>query len=180
MPADYGRLRRGESIAGYVSHSLALLSDAGHNFSDAFALGLAAYAIWISKRPATAAKTYGYHRASILTALVNSATLLVIAVLILIEAAALFLHPHLVHGQLMMWVAGASVLMNTLIAALLRGGARESMNLRAVTSTWPATRSPRLEFSSPGGSSPSTGGSTPTRSSPCSSRSLSPGLRSVS
>src|ERR1035438_2289876 len=84
----------GESIAGYVSHSLALVSDAGHNFSDAFALGLAAYAIWISKRPANAAKTYGYHRASILTALVNSTTLLVIAVLILIEAAAMFLHPH--------------------------------------------------------------------------------------
>ena len=121
----------GESIAGYVSHSLALVSDAGHNFSDAFALGLAAYAIWISKRPANAAKTYGYHRASILTALVNSTTLLVIAVLILIEAAAMFLHPHPVHGKLMMWVAGASVLMNTVIAALLRGGARESMNLRA-------------------------------------------------
>ncbi len=121
----------GEAFAGYVSHSLALLSDAGHNFSDAFALGLAAYAIWIARRPSSAAKTYGYHRASILTALFNAATLLVIAVVILVEAYSLFRHPEPVHGELMMWVAGASVLMNTVIAALLRGGAGHSLNMRA-------------------------------------------------
>jgi cobalt-zinc-cadmium efflux system protein len=120
-----------EAVAGHVSNSLALLSDAGHNFSDAFALGLAAYAIWISKRPANAAMTYGYHRVSILTALVNSTTLLVIAALILTEAIALLRHPEPVHGPMMMWVAGVSLVMNTVIAALLRGGAKDSMNLRA-------------------------------------------------
>ena len=121
----------GEAFAGYVSHSLALLSDAGHNFSDAFALGLAAYAIWIARKPSSAAKTYGYHRASILTALFNAATLLVIAVVILVEAFSLFRHPEPVHGELMMWVAGVSVLMNTVIASLLRGGAGHSLNMRA-------------------------------------------------
>jgi cobalt-zinc-cadmium efflux system protein len=121
----------GEAFAGYVSHSLALLSDAGHNFSDAFALGLAAYAVWIARKPSNAAKTYGYHRASILTALFNAATLLVIAVVIVIEAISLFRHPEPVHGELMMWVAGVSVLMNTVIAALLRGGAGHSLNMRA-------------------------------------------------
>lgn len=121
----------GEAFAGYVSQSLALLSDAGHNFSDAFALGLAAYAVWIARKPSNAGKTYGYHRASILTALFNAATLLVIAVVILVEAFSLFRHPQQVHGELMMWVAGVSVLMNTVIAALLRGGAGHSLNMRA-------------------------------------------------
>lgn len=121
----------GEAFAGYVSHSLALLSDAGHNFSDAFALGLAAYAIWIARKPSNAAKTYGYHRVSILIALFNAATLLVIAVLILVEAFSLFRHPQPVRGELMMWVAGVSVLMNTVVAALLRGGAHHSLNMRA-------------------------------------------------
>ena len=121
----------GEAYAGYVSHSLALLSDAGHNFSDAFALGLAAYAIWIARKPSNAGKTYGYHRATILTALFNAATLLVIAVLILVEALRLLRNPEPVHGGLMMWVAAASVLMNTVIAALLRGGSGHSLNMRA-------------------------------------------------
>ena len=121
----------GEAIAGYLSHSLALVSDAGHNFSDGLALGLAAYALWISRRPASAAKTFGYHRASILSALVNATTLLVIAALIVVEAVVVFRHPRPVQGVLMMWVAGVSVLMNTVIAALLRGGAKESLNLRA-------------------------------------------------
>lgn len=121
----------GEAFAGYVSHSLALLSDAGHNFSDAFALGLAAYAIWLAKRPSNAGKTYGYHRASILTALFNAATLLVIAAAILVEAIALLRNPEPVHGGMMMIVAAISVLMNTVVAALLRGGAHRSLNMRA-------------------------------------------------
>lgn len=58
----------GEAFAGWVSHSLALLSDAGHNLSDALALGLAAYAFAVAQKPATAKHTYGFHRASILTA----------------------------------------------------------------------------------------------------------------
>jgi cobalt-zinc-cadmium efflux system protein len=97
----------GEYIAGRIANSLALISDAGHNLSDAFALGLAAYAIWIAKKPATAKKTYGYHRVGILTALVNAATLVVIGILIFVEAYHLFQKPEPVNGTLMMWVATA-------------------------------------------------------------------------
>ena len=75
-----------EAAAGWVSHSLALLSDAGHNLGDAIALGLAGYAAWIIRKPASPRHTYGYHRAAILTALFNAATLVIMALLIAIEA----------------------------------------------------------------------------------------------
>jgi len=121
----------GEAVAGWVSHSLALLSDAGHNLSDALALGLAAYAVWVARKPATAKHTYGFHRVSILTAQFNAATLVVIAVFIGIEAVRRFLHPEPVGGSLMIWVAAVAVLMNTVIAAALSGDAKNSLNSRA-------------------------------------------------
>ena len=121
----------GEFIAGRMANSLALMSDAGHNLSDAVALGLAAYAVWIAKKPANAKRTYGYHRVGILTALFNAATLIVIGILILVEAYHLFRAPEKSNGTLMLWVAGIAVVMNTVIAYLLRGGAKESMNMRA-------------------------------------------------
>lgn len=121
----------GEAFAGWVSHSLALLSDAGHNLSDALALGLAAYAIWIARKPATARHTYGYHRVAILTALFNAATLVVIALWIGVEAYQRFRHPEPIHGSLMIWVATVAVLMNTVIAVALSGDAKNSLNSRA-------------------------------------------------
>ena len=121
----------GEYIAGRKANSLALISDAGHNLSDALALGLAAYAVWIARKPANARKTYGYHRVSILTALFNAVTLIVIGIFILVEAYHLLRAPEPVNGSLMMWVAAIAVMMNTVIAALLRGSAKESMNMRA-------------------------------------------------
>lgn len=121
----------GEFIAGRMANSLALVSDSGHNLSDAIALGLAAYAVWIAKKPANAKKTYGYHRVGILTALFNAATLIGIGIYILTEAWHLFQKPESVNGTLMMWVAGIAVLMNTVIAFLLKGGAKESINMRA-------------------------------------------------
>src|ERR1700722_705918 len=64
-----------EAIGGWLSDSLALLADAGHMFSDAAALGLSLFAIWIAQRPATPEHSYGYRRADILAALANGATL---------------------------------------------------------------------------------------------------------
>jgi len=121
----------GETIAGYAANSLALLSDAGHNASDAMALGLAAYAIWISKKPADEKKTYGYHRVAILSALANAISLIVIGVIVLVEAIRLARSPQPVSGTLMMWVAGVSVLMNTVIAWMLNAGSKTSLNVRA-------------------------------------------------
>src|SRR5471030_328658 len=71
-----------EAFAGWRSQSLALMSDAGHNLSDALALGLAAFALWISQRPASARNTFGYHRVAILTALFNSVTLVGLGLII--------------------------------------------------------------------------------------------------
>lgn len=120
-----------EGLAGWMSHSLALMSDAGHNASDALALGLAAYAIWIAKKPSDERKTYGYHRVAILTALFNAMSLILIAVVIFVEAGELFRKPQPVVPSLMIWVAAVSVVMNTLIAWALSGGAKESLNMKA-------------------------------------------------
>ena len=120
-----------EAIAGWRAHSLALLSDAGHNLSDALALGLAAFAIWIAQRPPTAERTFGYHRVAILTALFNAVTLVVLSVFIGIEAWQRFVKPELVSGNLMIWVAMVAVVMNTVIAAALSGDAKNSLNSRA-------------------------------------------------
>lgn len=121
----------GEAFAGWVSHSLALLSDAGHNLSDALALGLAAYAVWVARKPATSKHTFGFHRVSILTAQFNAATLVAISVFIGIEAVRRFQHPEPVGGSLMIWVAAVAVFMNTVIAISLSGDAKNSLNSRA-------------------------------------------------
>ncbi|MDR3707295.1 MAG: cation diffusion facilitator family transporter [Capsulimonadaceae bacterium] len=120
-----------ESAGGWYAHSLALLADAGHNFSDALALGLAAYAIWIARRPADARKTYGYHRVAILTALFNAATLMAIAIGILAEAVVRFQHPTQINTSVMIVVSIVAVLMNTVIASLLHGHSHDNLNVRA-------------------------------------------------
>lgn len=121
----------GEATAGVVSHSLALLSDAGHNLSDALALGLAAYAIVASRRPATATSTFGHHRVSILAALFNAVSLVALSIWIGIEAIGHLLRPEKVGGSTMIWVALVAVVMNTVIAAALSGDAKHSLNSRA-------------------------------------------------
>src|ERR1700675_4978921 len=82
-----------EGIAGYLTKSLALLSDAGHNFTDSLALILAWFAIYLQDKPATQIKTYGYHRAGVLAAFVNAMVLVLIALYIFYEAYRRFLHP---------------------------------------------------------------------------------------
>ncbi len=120
-----------EGIAGVRAHSLALMSDAGHNFTDAFALLLSWYALWIARKPATPGKTYGYHRVGILTALFNAVTLLAIAVFICVEAIHLFAHPEPVQGGPMIVVALAAVILNTIIAVWLHGASHDSLNVRS-------------------------------------------------
>ena len=121
----------GEAIAGYFAHSLALLSDAGHNFSDALALVFSWYGIWMAQKPSTAKRTFGHHRVGILTALVNSVSLVVIALLIFWEAIARLRHPEPVRSTPMIIVALVAVLVNTLISLWLRGAARSDLNVRS-------------------------------------------------
>jgi cobalt-zinc-cadmium efflux system protein len=121
----------GETIAGYFAHSLALLSDAGHNFSDALALVFSWYGIWMAQKPSTAKRTFGHHRVGILAALVNSVSLVVIALLIFWEAIFRLRHPEPVHSTPMIIVALVAVLMNTLISLWLRNAARRDLNIRS-------------------------------------------------
>ena len=91
-----------EVIAGILGNSLALLTDAAHNFTDVIALGLSWYALRIAAKPANAGKTFGYHRVGILVALVNSTTLILIAVGIFYEAWHRFLAPPEVDSVILM------------------------------------------------------------------------------
>jgi cobalt-zinc-cadmium efflux system protein len=117
--------------AGFRAHSLALLSEAGHNISDFFALLLSWVAAYFSQRPATSTKTYGWRRAGVLAAFVNAITLIVIAALIFWSAIQRLSHPEPVHAGLMMWVAAAGVLLNGAITLMLMRGGRD-LNLRSV------------------------------------------------
>jgi cobalt-zinc-cadmium efflux system protein len=106
-------------VAGLRAHSLALLSEAGHNLSDFLALLLSLAAVFLQARPPSSTKTYGYHRAGVLVALVNSASLVIVAFFIFYEAFRRVQHPEQVHAGVMIWVAAAGVVMNGVIALLL-------------------------------------------------------------
>jgi cobalt-zinc-cadmium efflux system protein len=121
----------GEVIAGYFSHSLALLSDAGHNFADALALFFAWYGVWIARKPSTQQHTFGYHRVGILAALVNAVSLVVIALLIFWEAAGRLGNPRAVHSVPMIVLALVAIAMNTAISLWLRGDAAHDLNVRS-------------------------------------------------
>jgi len=117
-------------VAGVRAHSLALISEAGHNVSDFLALLLSFVAVYLQNRPANHAKTFGYQRTGVLAAFINAATLIVIALWIGFEAIHRLSAPVVVQPRLMMIVAAAGVLMNGLIAVLLWGVARD-VNLRS-------------------------------------------------
>jgi cobalt-zinc-cadmium efflux system protein len=120
-----------ELIAGYFSHSLALLSDAAHNFSDTLALGFTWYGVWMARKPSNSKRTYGHHRVGILAALVNSVSLVVIALLIFWEAAQRFRAPAPVQSTPMIVVALLAVAVNTMISLWLRKAAAHDLNLRS-------------------------------------------------
>jgi cobalt-zinc-cadmium efflux system protein len=110
---------------------LALVSDAGHNFTDALALVLATIGVYMQSKPADSVKTYGYHRAGVLTAFVNALTLVVIAGFIFYEAWQRFLHPRHVEEWTMLWVAVVSVALNGGIMLSLFRDKDHDINIRA-------------------------------------------------
>jgi len=117
-------------VAGLRAHSLALLSEAGHNMSDFLALALSFVAVYFQTRPPTSQKTFGYQRAGVLAAFLNAATLILISLWIGVEAVHRLSAPVAVQPRLMMIVAAAGVVMNGVIAALLWGVARD-VNMRS-------------------------------------------------
>ena len=118
-------------VAGIRAHSLALISEAGHNLSDFFALLLSLGAVHLQSRPPSATKTFGWHRAGVLAALVNAVSLVAVSAFIFYDAFIRITHPVAVHADVMMKVAAVGVVMNGLIASLIyRSGG--DVNMRSV------------------------------------------------
>ena len=120
-----------EIFAGIHAHSLALLSDAGHNFTDGLALLLAWFGVYLQSRPANAVKTYGYHRAGVLTAFVNAMTLVALSAWIFWEGYQRLMHPSPVGETLMILVAGCGLLLNGGIMWGLRAARHGDINIRS-------------------------------------------------
>ena len=116
---------------GLRAHSLALISEAGHNVSDMLAIALSFVAVYFQRRPATDQKTFGYQRAGVLAAFVNALTLIVLSAWIVISAIHRLYVPVAVHPHIMMITAAAGVLMNGAIAALLWTSSHD-VNIRSV------------------------------------------------
>lgn len=121
-----------ELVAGWRFGSLALMSDAGHMFSDAAALGIAAVAAWIARRPVGARHSYGFSRAEIIAAFVNGLALLLVVVLIFVESARRLLDPPPVAGLGVAIVAFIGLLINLGVIYLL-GRGEDNLNTRAAT-----------------------------------------------
>jgi len=120
-----------EVIYGILANSLALLTDAAHNFTDVLALGLSWWALHLATQPSHARRTFGYHRAGILVALVNSTSLVVIAIVIFYEAYKRFLAPPEVRAGLMIMVAVLAVMVNLTTALLVRKGSQHDLSMRS-------------------------------------------------
>jgi len=119
-----------EAFAGIEAHSLALLSDAGHNFTDGLALLLAWIGSYLQARPADETKTYGYQRAGVLTAFVNALTLVILSAWILYESVARLRSPRPVREDIMMGIAALGLVLNGGIMWLLRRASRDDINIR--------------------------------------------------
>ncbi|WP_026451847.1 cation diffusion facilitator family transporter [Aequorivita capsosiphonis] len=118
-------------IGGVVSGSLSLLSDALHNFSDVLSLSVSYVADRYSKKDASVTKTFGYKRAEIIAAFVNSATLVVVAVYLIYEAALRFMNPKPIESNLVIWLAILGIVANGFSVLLLYKESKTNMNMRS-------------------------------------------------
>ncbi|MCF6185061.1 MAG: cation diffusion facilitator family transporter [Bacteroidales bacterium] len=118
-------------IGGIISGSMALLSDAAHNFSDVFALIISYIARKLSGKELTETKTFGYKRAEIFAAFLNSAMLIGIAITLLVEGTRHLILPEKVNGTIVIWLAGLSILLNGLSVLLIKNDAKESINMKS-------------------------------------------------
>jgi cobalt-zinc-cadmium efflux system protein len=120
-----------EIFAGVKAHSLALLSDAGHNFTDGLALLLAWFGFYLQSKPADEIKTYGYHRAGVLAAFVNALTLVALALWIFYESILRLRAPETVAENVMIAVAALGLILNGGIMLALRQASRDDLNVRS-------------------------------------------------
>ena len=118
-------------VGGIISGSLALLSDALHNFSDVLSLVISYLANRFTKKKASAKRTFGYKRAEIMAAFVNSATLIVIAVILIKEAVERFYNPEPIVPNLVIWLSALGIAANGFSVLLIRKDAGNNMNMRS-------------------------------------------------
>ena len=118
-------------IGGLISGSLALLSDALHNFSDVLSLIISYVANVLSKKKASSNKTFGYKRAEIIAAFVNAATLIIVAIILIIEAIERFMLPREIESNLVIWLSLLGILVNGFSVLLLKKDAERNMNMKS-------------------------------------------------
>lgn len=118
-------------IGGLVSGSLALLSDALHNFSDVVSLGISYIANRLVKKEASLNRTFGYKRAEIIAAFVNAATLIIVAILLIVEAVKRFQDPHEIDSDLVIWLSLVAIAGNGISVLLLQKDSKLNMNMRS-------------------------------------------------
>ncbi len=121
-----------EAIGGIISGSMALISDAAHNLSDVVSLVISYFANRLSKRDATEKETFGFRRSEILAAFINSATLIIIAVVIMVEAIQRLFNPVALSAMWVISLAIASIIVNGVSALFLHRDSRDNMNIRSV------------------------------------------------
>jgi len=118
-------------VGGIISGSLALLSDALHNFSDVLSLIISYLANLLAKKDASINRTFGYKRAEILAAFINASTLIIVAVLLIIEAIKRFYNPQTIESNLVIWLSFIAILGNGFSVLLLKKDADKNMNMRS-------------------------------------------------
>ncbi len=119
-----------EVAVGIRANSLALIGDALHNVTDTLALLLALFAVRVERRPATSAKSYGWHRAGVLAAFINAGALAAFTIFLFVEAAQRLRAPGGVNSKAMLVTAAAALLLNGSITLWLRGHGRHDLNIR--------------------------------------------------
>jgi cobalt-zinc-cadmium efflux system protein len=119
------------AVGSWMTHSLALLAEAGHMLTDVGGLALALFAIYLAERPATPKRTYGLYRVEILAAAINALMLMGLSAFVLYEAAIRLAHPPEIHSPMMVGIASVGLAVNVTGAVLLRGAAEKSLNVKA-------------------------------------------------
>lgn len=122
-----------QALAGFSAHSLALLSDAGHNLTDGLALALALLGLYLQGKPADATRTYGYHRGGVLAAFVNALSLMLLSLYLFYESYERLKNPVDVHEPTMIVTAGLGILLNVGILWGLKRSGSEDLNIRAAS-----------------------------------------------
>lgn len=118
-------------VGGFVSGSLSLLSDALHNFTDVISLIVSYFAAKLSKKRASNSKTFGYKRAEILAAFINASTLIIIAILLIIEAVKRFQNPEAIESNLVIWLSLLAIIFNGLSVLLLKKDSESNINIKS-------------------------------------------------